>query len=299
MRIVFAAFIHFIVGNAHENTIFETHNSQQQGASVFLHTSFFTLFCITDFFPAYADSDGHLCKIKEHGISITIPGSYTPLERGYSPSELDALGLSVTYGDYFSAFSDQDLYVDAIRSVPYAEILLHVNDGTGLTSFSSMSQADLRRQASDIVKELEAAGWETLSTSNFTSGPLQYIVLEYSGGGFRFLLYMTVFQEKIVSLRYQTGLTQAISSSELAEIQGIVRSISFSALQNKAVLVTVSITLVMLLICFVLIDGIKKSVHPRPDSVNDEHDGEEPKQSGLHGVGRLLQKKFNTQWFLP
>ena len=164
-------------------------------------------------------------------LSISMPDSMYVFDRNVSPNDARITSLGLTYEGLMSSFLSQDIYLDALDTEAFNEIIV-ISEPTDDKNFFDLAPDGLYNAVINEEKLLTQSGRTIEKSDLFEAGGVDF-VKTVSKSKDIFVQYTTVYNGKKVKIRL-IDFDGNLTNDEAEGFEEIVETVSFSVAPQKA-----------------------------------------------------------------
>ncbi len=167
--------------------------------------------------------------IESEGIKISLPDTMYVFDRNTSPDDERIQNLGLTYDALMSSFNSQDIYLDAMDTDNFNEIVVIVQP-TDETNYFELKSAELYNAVLSEEKNLKDQGREIVKSDLFEAGNVDF-VMTVSMANDAQIQYTTVYNGKKIKIKF-IDFNSELTSAESDGFEEIAESVIFTDAPN-------------------------------------------------------------------
>ncbi len=187
---------------------------------VFLLCALFVISAV----PAQATNISY--KIDSVGISISLPQEMYVFTRQLRPDDERISALGLTYEALMSSFESQDIYLEAMDTEAFNEIVV-ISEPTADTNYYELGYDGLYNAAIAEEKALEAAGRKITSSDLFENNDIDFVKTVSVSNDCQ-VQYTTVYNGRKIKIRL-IDFDGKVTEDEAESFETIVETVAFAA----------------------------------------------------------------------
>lgn len=174
-------------------------------------------------FAAYAANISY--KVDTAGISLSLPQEMYVFTRDVLPTDERIAALGLTYEGLMSSFEAQDMYLEAMDTEAFNEIVV-IAESTTETNYYELGYNGLYNAALSEEKALEDSGRKVISSDLYENNDVDF-VKTISESTDSQLQYTTVYNNKKIKIRL-IDFDGKITEDEAESFESIVDTVTFA-----------------------------------------------------------------------